>query len=204
MGQSVLDGLTSLVNKNVLRADRDSATEMRFALLETIREFAMEQLQASGEADSVGARHAAHYLAVAEQDELAYMQGSPAHVQWLERMKHEQDNFRAALRWAAAQGASDVELRLAAALSSFWTMAGYAREGLLLLSEGLARSSSATSRARAKGSCPPRLWLSCRVIVTQGSGWWRKRNHWYLNPPNGICADSCSTLVPFWRATRAT
>jgi len=185
-GQSVLDGLTSLVNKNLLRADRSSVTQTRFAFLETIHEFALEQLQANSEADSVGARHAAHYLAVAEQDELANMQGSPAHVQWLERMKHEQDNFRTALRWAAAHGAAEVELRLAAALSSFWMMAGYAREGLLRLNEGLARSSAAPSRARAKallsaaymailqGDCDAgqRLVAEAQPLVPESAEWY--------------------------------
>ena len=108
-----LDRLGGLVDKSLLRHVDD-----RFVMLETIREFAVERLEASGEADTLRHRHAEFFLALAEEAEPHLR--SPAPKAWLERLGPDNDNLRVALdrleSWADADGA----LRLAGALDEFW------------------------------------------------------------------------------------
>lgn len=107
-----LDALQSLVGKSLLRFDRE-----RFAMLETIREYAHERLEESGEADEVRRRHAEFFLAVAESAELS------AEAEYGRRhdlVLPEQDNLRAAIDWAAAVGEIELGLSLAVALENFW------------------------------------------------------------------------------------
>src|SRR5207245_8088700 len=78
-----------LVDKNRVRH-----TEERFWMLETIREYAAERLQESGEGEELRRRHAEHFLALAEDAE-PYLRGSPR--EWLDRLEREHDNFRATL-----------------------------------------------------------------------------------------------------------
>ncbi|MDQ3809955.1 MAG: helix-turn-helix domain-containing protein, partial [Chloroflexota bacterium] len=85
----VLDGVASLVDNSLLRQDHRADGEARFALLETIREYALERLQASGEADALRRRHADYYLALAE--EAAPRIVGPEQVTWLDRLEAEQD-----------------------------------------------------------------------------------------------------------------
>jgi tetratricopeptide (TPR) repeat protein len=99
-------------------------------MLETIHEFAREKLTESGEADQLHKRHAAYFLALAEE---------AAH-----------DNLRAALGWAVAVGAVAVELRLAAALYRFWHIRGYWNEGRRWLEGALAHSAGHADRARVR------------------------------------------------------
>jgi predicted ATPase len=80
-------------------------------MLETIREYAMEQLEASAEAEPVRRRHAAHYLALAEEAEPKLH--SAAQQDWLGRLEREHDNLRAALRCSFEQGELEVGQRLA-------------------------------------------------------------------------------------------
>jgi len=98
-----LDVLQSLVDKNLLRH-----TGERFWMLETIREYAREQLEASGDASEVRRRHADHYLALAEE---AYpnLRGDPK--QWLDRLESEHDNLRAALDRFEASAETELALR---------------------------------------------------------------------------------------------
>ena len=89
MADADLDTLQSLVEKSLVRH-----TDDRFWMYETIREFALERLEASGEADDVRRRHAEHFLALAEEAEPHLRQEDDA---WLDRLEAELDNVRAAL-----------------------------------------------------------------------------------------------------------
>jgi predicted ATPase/class 3 adenylate cyclase len=107
-----LDGLHSLVDKSLLRFDRE-----RYAMLETIREYAAERLDESGEADGTALRHAEFFLKLAESADLSaeaeYGRGHDVVIR-------EQDNLRAAIDWAAATGRVELGLRIAVALENFW------------------------------------------------------------------------------------
>jgi predicted ATPase len=95
---SVLDGLGSLLDKSLLREVEGANSEPRFVMLETVREFGLEQLAASGELDTICLRHASFFLAHAEQAEAR--SETAGQVQWVNLMEQEHDNLRAALSGA--------------------------------------------------------------------------------------------------------
>ncbi len=145
---AVLNGIGSLVDQSLLKQTQDEG-EARFFILETIREYALEQLEASDEAAVVRSRHADYYLALAE---LAFLgQSGPDPRDWLNRLETEHENLLAALEWAQR---NDFEraLRLASALGWFWFSHGYRQEGIQRLQSLLARPEAAARtavRARA-------------------------------------------------------
>jgi predicted ATPase len=116
-----LDTLQSLVEKSLVRH-----TGERFWMYETIREFALERLEASGEADAIRRRHAEHFLALAEQAAPHLRHESE---EWLDRLEAEHDNIRAALDLFDRTGAHDLQLRLCAAWWHFWSFRGPLAEG---------------------------------------------------------------------------
>jgi predicted ATPase/class 3 adenylate cyclase len=141
-----LDTLQALVDKSLLRH-----TEERFWMLETIREYAAEHLEASGEADGMRNRHAEHFLGLAEEAEPHLMDESlMGGKEWLGRLDGELDNLRAALDQLARSGETQLVLRLAGALSDLWVSTGHIVEGRRHL-EGalLADRSPSAARARA-------------------------------------------------------
>ena len=131
LGRDVLEGLDGLVDQSLLRQEAERG-EPRFLMLETIREFALERLEASGEAEEIRRRHALAFLALAEQAEPHYT-GKEQAI-WLDRLEREHDNLRATVAWAIERTQGEVGLRLGAALWRFWQMRGHlqeARERLL-------------------------------------------------------------------------
>jgi predicted ATPase len=116
-----LDTLQSLIDKSLLRR-RDE----RYWMLETIREFAAEALEASGETEELGRRHADSFLALAEDAE-PHLRGQPQ--AWLNRLGKEHDNLRAAFDCWQRSGETEHVQRLVAALWRFWVMRGHAPEG---------------------------------------------------------------------------
>src|SRR5690606_27939019 len=96
-GAGLLAGLTALVDKNLLRQEADSGAPARFAFLETIREYAQEQLTASGTEESVRDRFAAHYLGRAEAA-AAHLTGERQEL-WLDQLDAEHVNLRSAIAW---------------------------------------------------------------------------------------------------------
>jgi len=123
----VRDGVTSLLEKNLLRRHEGPDGELRSGMLETIQAYAREQLASSGEMKALAEAHARYYLGLAEaaRDELS----GPEQAIWLEQLEADHDNLRAALRWAESQGDAETGLRLAAALWRFWLMRSYFGEG---------------------------------------------------------------------------
>src|SRR5262249_21058687 len=104
----------------------------------TMREYALEQLDAAGEREVAERAHAAYFLALAEQVE-PHLKG-PEQVGWYQRLQREQDNLRAVLAWAAAHDESEVELRLAGCLTYFWWASGDLHQVWQWLEDALARS----------------------------------------------------------------
>ncbi len=142
-----LDQLGSLLDKSLLRQVDDEG-EARFVMLELLREFALEKLSESGEEDTLRRRHAAYYLALAEQAKES-LEGA-AQVEWMDRMEAAHDNLRAALEWCTtAPGAGEMGLRLASALGLFWEVRGHFSEGRDRLSAVLA-SAAAQDRTAAR------------------------------------------------------
>jgi len=141
-----LDTLQSLVDKSLLRR-----TEDRFWMLETIREFALERLEASGEANEMRRRHAEHFLDLSEEAEPHLIRESLQRLgAWHERMESELDNLRAALDRFEADGDGERAVRMAGALAWFWEQRGQFAEGRRRTESALAAEDRPTAaRARA-------------------------------------------------------
>jgi tetratricopeptide (TPR) repeat protein len=116
--------LSALVDKSLLRSVPDGDTA-RVAMLETIREYALEQLAGSGEEARYRRLHAEHYLELAERAASTILNGGDETV--YERLDAEHDNLRAALTWLQGRDLA-LELRLAIALRWFWVVRGYLSE----------------------------------------------------------------------------
>ncbi|MGH2532672.1 MAG: ATP-binding protein [Thermomicrobiales bacterium] len=142
-----LDGIASLVDKSLLLRGEGAEGEARFLMLETIREYGLERLEASGEAGTIRRRHAAYYLGLAEQAEPALK--GPAQAIWRLRLQVEQANLRAALTWALEAGEAETSLRLAGAMAWFWWTRGNPSEGRTWL-EGALAGGGVPPGARAK------------------------------------------------------
>jgi predicted ATPase/transcriptional regulator with XRE-family HTH domain len=126
----VLDDLAALVDRNLIRAqseDRPGVAESRLSMLETLREYGLEQLEESGEAEDVRRVHATYYLALAEAAERQL--AGPRGAVWGQRLEAEHDNVRAALAWLLVAGDARASLRLAGALWRFWSQRGHLSEG---------------------------------------------------------------------------
>lgn len=134
-----LDILDSLVSKSLLRQIESDGTS-RLIMLETIREFGLEQLSSAHETDSAQRAHASYYLLFAEEAEKGLM--GAEQKKWLLRLDSEQDNLRAALRWAIEHHEVDTAQRMTGALPSFWLIGGHWSEGRRWLEESLAMDSS--------------------------------------------------------------
>ncbi len=144
-----LDSLGSLMEHSLLRSAEALDGEPRFGMLETIREYALEQLETSGEASEVRRRHAEFYLALAEHAEPRIRSGREQR-EWLARLEVEHDNLREALdRSLAAASGVETALRLAGTLRWFWWTRGHLTEGRNWLERALAAGSGASASLRA-------------------------------------------------------
>ncbi len=154
LGVPVLDGLQELADHSLLRRAAGQP-QLRYSMLETIREFAAERLGELPEMAEVRERHAAHFLALAAEAVLQLT--GPREPEWVERLDLEHDNIRAAIDWHRGR-TPDSALRLAAAMASFWSRRGHFAEGrqrlrtLLDLVPGLT-----TTRVRALNGA---AWLA--------------------------------------------
>ncbi len=151
MGQSdAFDGLASLVDKSLVRrmpaslATRGNAAP-RYDMLETIREFGLEQLVASGEEFSVRSTHARFFCEIAEAAQLV----GPDEASELDRLETEHANLREALTWALDAEERVIALRLAAKLGQFWLRRGHLTEGRAWLERALALAPEPEPELRA-------------------------------------------------------
>ena len=122
----VLDLLTLLVDKSLVVAESTSG-RTRYRLLETVRQYALEKLSESGEADAVRARHRDHFTAMAALLDTSACTG---HEQRLEQAETEIDNLRAAFAWSRENPDTGLALALASSLQPLWLARGQIREGL--------------------------------------------------------------------------
>jgi tetratricopeptide (TPR) repeat protein len=147
--ETILDRVESLVDQSLIRAGAAGTGTSRLEMFEVIREFALEQLAASGERATLERRHAEYYLALAEHLNLQ-MQGR-AQAAARESFDADRGNLRAALEWAYAQGETTIGLRLAGGLGRCWDMGAHYHEGRAWLETFLAapHSDDAAVRVRA-------------------------------------------------------
>lgn len=148
LGIDLFEGLTSLVDKNLLQRVEGAGAEPRFAMLETIREYGLERLGNSGEEFAVRRAHAAYCVVLAEEGnpDLA----SSDRSKWLHTCDSEIANFRAALDWLYVQPDLDWALRLCFALFRFWDMREHLIEGRSRLETMLRLCGTSRTRERAK------------------------------------------------------
>lgn len=151
----LLEKVASLINKSLLQQIEREDGEARLLLLETIREYALEQLAAHEEMGVTRQAHAYYYLQLAEQAEPKF--GGPEQTVWLERLEREYDNLRSAMGWLLEQEgtadgdqAIDTALRLGGALREFWSIHDHSSEGLSFLERVLAWSQGGSAPVRAK------------------------------------------------------
>jgi len=126
VGVDVLTGLDELADQSLLRRQPDF-DEPRVVMLQTIREFAGERLEQSGEGDSMRDRHAASFQSLAEAAKPHFL--GAEQKSWLDRLERDHDNFRAALDWTVASGQAERAMRIGSALWRFWQMRGHLHEG---------------------------------------------------------------------------
>jgi predicted ATPase/class 3 adenylate cyclase len=143
----VLDVVSRLVDRSHVAVDDTSTSGYR--LLETIREYAREQLVASGATAEVARRHRDWYLELVELARPEFFRG-PAPAEWLERLEREHDNLRAALRWSVDEGSGQAALRIASGLWRFWEIRGHLAEGRSWLETAIAMTDGDTSETRAR------------------------------------------------------
>jgi len=135
-GLAVLDGVASLLDKSLLREEDGPSGEARYLMLETVREYGLDQLAASGEEDEFRRRHAAWAVGFGRRAWDAMRAVTrPGDV---DRLEAEHANLRAALAWLEREGDGAALLGLAAALGWFWYLTGQYREGRAWLERGLA------------------------------------------------------------------
>jgi predicted ATPase/DNA-binding CsgD family transcriptional regulator len=162
---ALLNLVDSLLDKSLVRREELPTGEPRIVQLETIRDYALERLEASGEAATIRRRHAEYFLALAESAE-SRLRGPEQHV-WLDRLEREHDNIRAALSWSQAPespfvlGAGrasrphiappELGMRLAGALQWFWYIRCYVSEGRRWLESLLAVTDAMPAEVRARG-----------------------------------------------------
>jgi predicted ATPase len=162
----VLEGLASLVDKSLVLKEADREGGYRFHLLESVRDYALEQVTSCEDIKAVARAYARYFLALAERAAPELV--GPAQRAWFLRLEREHENLRFALRWFLNDGDDVLALRLAAALGYFWEVRGYLREGQQAREEALARVPDADPRLRARvPDADPRL--RARVLNRLGS-----------------------------------
>ncbi len=135
--REALNLLTHLIDKSLVKAEEQDA-QMRYGMLETVRQYARERLVEADELESVCARHLDFYVRLMAEAWDAI--GSQDEAVWLERLEHEHDNLRAALSWALETDRIESALRLAKTLWVFWNVRGYRSEGRAWLKRVLSKA----------------------------------------------------------------
>ena len=144
---SVLDLLAVLLDHSLLRRLNAADGDLRFGMLETVREYGLEVLAATGEESLARRSHATYFLALAETAERELRGAEQPY--WLARLETEHDNLRAALAWCLEQGEPVLGLRLAGALWRFWYVRGHFGEGRRWLERALTAPGPAGSDREA-------------------------------------------------------
>src|SRR5205823_10165861 len=179
--EPVLDAVASLIDKSLLQQTEQEGEEPRLLMLETIREYGLEVLTASGEIEITRQAHALYYLQLSEKAEPELV--GPRQAMWLERLERERENLRAVMQWSLEQAEGErgdartreIALRLGGALRQFWYMRSYYSEGRDFLERALSRSDGVAASVRAKA-----LVAATRLNVSLD----------YLDRAEALCEES--------------
>ena len=175
LGIDVLEGLTVLAESSLVQTSSGDEGDLRFGMLQTIREFGLERLEAEDDRATIERRHAEWFLRLAEESE-PNLRG-PQLGQWLASLQLEHENLRAALRWAIDGDEGEIGLRIVAALWRFWHLAGHLSEGRRWAHAVLALPSAAGRTVARAGPWRPRVaWPTGRTTCPRCA--WPTRRRW--------------------------
>ncbi len=158
-----LAGLTALLDNSLLQQQESLDGEPRFSMLETIREYALEQLDISGELAVLQQRHADFFVSFAELARPA-LKGAQR-LRWINCLELEDPNLRVALAWSRTESSGETGLRLAVALGPFWAHRGHLSAGRGWIADALAQS-----EAHIAGRMPSRMHLLLRARALRQAG----------------------------------
>jgi predicted ATPase len=165
-GAEVLATLGSLVEQSLILAEaNEEDDELRYRMLEPVRQYALEKLEEGGEAEKARRQHARYYLALAEEAELR-VKGHDQ-VEWLDELEAENDNLRAAIGNSLEAKDFETAARFGWALRMYWLMRARQGEGRLLLEQTLGRAEDLPAQTRARA-------LNALAVCMYGSGDARK------------------------------
>jgi predicted ATPase/predicted Ser/Thr protein kinase len=150
VGRPVLDALSSLADKSLVRRREGADGRTRIAMLQTIHEYALYRLVERGELEELRSRHAEHFLGLVEEAEPELV--GPDQERWVRRLEDESGNVRAALDWSLESGPLELGLRIAGSLTRFWSIRGHMSEGRGWLDLALARDAEVAPAVRAKAA----------------------------------------------------
>jgi predicted ATPase/DNA-binding XRE family transcriptional regulator len=159
--EDVLVLLGNLVEQSLVVADVSPEGGTRYRMLEPVRQYALECLRESGEADEARRRHTEHYLALAEEAEPRIKGRDQA--EWLDRLEAENDNLRAAIGWSLEAGEAQTAARIGFALGMYWVMRARHAEGRLLMEQTLARGDDLPAQMRARA-----IWALTACVYGSG------------------------------------
>ena len=146
---AIIDALSSLADKSLLRQEEGVEGEPRFVMLGTIREYALERLAERGETATVRRAHAAYYVALVEEAE-QYLAGGALQGMWLRQLEEEHDNVRAAVRGAIEAGERETAVRLVGVFWRYWSIRGYLTEGRHWIERALENAADVPPPLRVK------------------------------------------------------
>jgi tetratricopeptide (TPR) repeat protein len=152
----LLDALRVLVDNSLV-----TLSEARYRMLDTIREFAQEQLALLGKAQAMQRRHAEYYLRFAQEAAPALEGGQLS--EWHRQLELEEENIRTALHWLMKNDETESALRIAGSIWRYWQRQGNLGEGRRWLEEGLAKGKDVPKAVRANA-----LWGSIWLAYHQG------------------------------------
>jgi predicted ATPase/DNA-binding NarL/FixJ family response regulator len=159
---SAFDTISSLVEASLISAGQDSSGHSRYSMLDTIRQFAGEQLARTGEADRIRNWHAGYFLDLVEQ--VAPPPFEPGDIELLQKLDAEQDNIRAAMIWFDQSGDGARLMRMASAMYDVWYYRGHLEEGQRWMRRAL-------ESAPAGAPIAQRAWLvKGLAMITQLQG----------------------------------
>ena len=196
------DGLASLLDKSLLRQEEGTQDESRFVMLETIREYAHERLEATHNAEGLRQRHAQYFLELAKTA-APEVQG-PQSAEWLERLECEHGNLRAALRWTLERSEAERALEFSGALGHFWLLRGHIDEGRRWVEAALVKGSDLVSPAVGWPLSLPVSSHAFRAISYGRRHYGSTRSRFIADLKTCMVCRCCCMILEIWRQIKAT
>jgi predicted ATPase/DNA-binding CsgD family transcriptional regulator len=200
-GQDALAGISALVTASLVNPIPGVGDEPRFTMLETIRDYALEQLAAHGEENATRTLHAAYATALAERTDYCWLVSLPTGQMRLAQLQAEAANLRTALQWLDQQDDRTALLRLASRLGALWVVSGHALEGQRWLERALAGSASAPAPLRAVALCTLSWIMNVRqqdavALTLAEAGLALCRAHAQIDPlTTELCLGMCGSAA---------